>query len=997
MRIGSRQAPQQQEQYSRASATAADFGAGVATALGTLGRAISERGEANVQLEVQERERVQRTRNAANELELVRFEGESRRRLAESRAQQEAGAIGYTDEVNEMLETSFNGFADRLELDPEERQRFATRFETFRQSAVTSAYAFEFEQTNNKLISAIGQSTQEIQEELRTNPLAFENRQADLFQIIDDSALPPMVKDELKQNTYTALASTAYMAETQAAMQNMAPAQDPETAHGDVVAPGASAIVRGFAAATASVESAGPGNPYTRLYGGGSFSDYSDHPRQFMTITSGPNAGKKSSAAGKYQFLAGTWDFVRRGMEAEGYDFGAQPFSPVNQDRAFWWYAQHRYRREARRTGLTGPMAELSTALESGTLQDYERTRRMLSGESGGGVVWEGLQHLNAQQFMSRVRGGMERGALGSAEMPDAWNDSRYAGLSFEVKMDLDTAASEAELARMRAIADARKEQETQFMDQVRQMFAAGQGEQAYALGLQGMQDGRVTDIQNIERIQREGSEYREAFQSAQETQGRRASGMVALGSEDGALNAEARDRGITAGIRERDEQAASVMQDNFRRDGRLPSDISEALFAQLDSGDTQQQLFAMEQMAALHNINPRSATQGMSREQAEQMALASTLARFSGSPAEFLQRYNRLRDPANAAMHRTRVEEADKLFEDLGSTTIFREMYGIFARNLGAGVEAPSPGAMPAFDRDARTLFREYYALFGDKGQAQTAAAEVLKHSYTPSPFNSRIMEYSPTAPIMGVPQIGGSHEWIPGHVQQAVDTFVLDYAADLTQKLQAAGVTDASERAMQSVDQLYAISNMDVVADSETLADLQAGRPPSYLVSYTDALGQPMVLMDQNNQPVRIPLEPPQDLIRAVEVKNRLTNAQARESNIDFEIGRLEWSLRAAGGDMAPIPQQDGSQARMTEPERRARLEELQAQRTQTQRDSFREELSQMSPRELVAFRNQLRPPADYSQQDPYGQLAPPPQRSETERALLELIDEYLREAAR
>lgn len=59
---------------------------------------------------------------------------------------------------------------------------------------------------------------------------------------------------------------------------------------------------------------------YSRLYGGGSFSGFADHPRKSV------KAGAwTSTAAGAYQFLSKTWDETRRVM-------GLGDFSPANQD-----------------------------------------------------------------------------------------------------------------------------------------------------------------------------------------------------------------------------------------------------------------------------------------------------------------------------------------------------------------------------------------------------------------------------------------------------------------------------------------------------------------------------------------------------------------------------------------------------------------------------------------------------------------------------------------
>lgn len=184
---------------------------------------------------------------------------------------------------------------------------------------------------------------------------------------------------------------------------------------------------------------------YDVQYGGAKFTSFDDHPRQGVPITSGPNAGKLSTAAGRYQFLGSTWDIQKAKL-------GLKDFSPKSQDAAAYDLAKEAYKAKTGKSldavlasgdakaiadvgkALSGTWTSLPGGIEQATTgskfaSSYERNLANRTG-SGGGSLPSTVSELptarpSVERFAENYLGGSRPNTGGlSPKQIDAYKDA---------------------------------------------------------------------------------------------------------------------------------------------------------------------------------------------------------------------------------------------------------------------------------------------------------------------------------------------------------------------------------------------------------------------------------------------------------------------------------------------------------------------------------------------------------------------------------------------
>lgn len=222
------------------------------------------------------------------------------------------------------------------------------------------------------------------------------------------SGLPDTVHPDVRQTVGTAKAAQAVWGSIKEAWRNRPEVLGGTGGKSQASTTSISPEGRALLDTIASTEA----NSYNVIYGGQKFNSYDEHPRVNVPILSGPNAGRTSSAAGRYQFIGSTWDAQKRKL-------GLTDFSPASQDIAAFDLAKTVYRKKSGRD-LDADLKSRDPTILSGIGSALAGTWTSLP----GGIE----QGQGSGRFVSSFNRFLERQQKAAETAAPLFNLSRFNG-----------------------------------------------------------------------------------------------------------------------------------------------------------------------------------------------------------------------------------------------------------------------------------------------------------------------------------------------------------------------------------------------------------------------------------------------------------------------------------------------------------------------------------------------------------------------------------------
>lgn len=694
MAIGQIQPVTGRKSYLRRSASPEAFGAGVARALTGLGEAAQQHGLqlgnlAEAQANLDKRDREFRTRTA-----LARYKGEQIRNYRTMVENMPLDASGFTNGVEEQLRAQNEAFMADLHAD--DRRWVTEDLESFNQTVLENAFLTERGSILDRQRTSIDDTLEFGAGEVFNSNSSVDEQLTNLAVQLSLTELSEGEQDTIMQNAARRLLTAE--AEMRV-MESFAGGQD------WLALP---SPLRGLMMAILDVES---GGKFDVVLGGATFDDFSDHPR---TMNS-DSKGRRTSAAGGFQFIQDTWDMAARNA-------GVTDFTPASQLKAALWLAEYDYNRKRGATDKT-----FEEVVASGTPEDWLKLKDALQ------TTWEGLDPsvklISDEEFLAYIAGSktLDTG-FGSESVID---DPRYDMLSLAEKQRIlnsaQTAANKQQQAVSLQVAAEREATMTDLMRRIRN----GEYTQADVRELQ--RNGTLQTQAEIDKAWKAHGDWREQERTTEQATGI-LSGQV-TGYLDGTHDEAIGDiLGPDAGQKLSDMDQAyvnEVVLPILEKSTFLPSAVGQPLSNMLMHGTADQRTWAAQVFAGINMGNPYvldGATE-LSEEARSFIDYMAINDPFGQNPAYSLQEWERLQDPQFASIMQARRDQASTLLSEENAYNATNIGQTVFDTWTNKALPEGSQGV--EFQKEFNEHFLKGYEMFSEQAKAEEYAKTQLRRDW--------------------------------------------------------------------------------------------------------------------------------------------------------------------------------------------------------------------------------------------------------------------------
>ena len=730
------------------------------------------------------------------------YQTERGKEFAEYSRGRSANPMGMTREYDEQLAAREEAFL--ATVPDRHKDEWRAKLAQDRAQRVGSAFTAELTLMDEADTNTLNQGLNTLGSALKGKQTSLEDAQLEWAEMVEKSGLPAETKEQFILNGNSTLQGLEFGTLVEESAKGYGAVNDGSS--GDVAAAGLAPQERGILNGIAAGESPG----YNVWNGGSTFEGYEDHP----AATGSPPG--ESSAAGKYQFILGTWRLATASYERT-YGVKVPNFSPEWQDRVALHWAEKRFN-ELNGEGLT-----FKGVLASGDPQQILKIKKVLGNPRGGdknAVEWQGIGdgYMSDAIFLEVVTGqrGIAGGGTGAPTAPNVWTDPRFANLSLDSKLNFANQAT--------AAADSYKKDQAVLLSQERKAFM----DQAYNAGF----TGNPAAVDGLKSSQYWDAEAQAKFNEGMEVYRKSESGVAGVSAalSSGTPLAASQSKAFGdwfgeenfAGIMNGDEAAYNRMAWAVEQARMFPEGSVDAFRAAMANPNTAPG--ALEFLASAYagdeSILRRS---GFLKEDIAAVNLYKRIAERSSSPEKAFEDYAK----ASSAENRTGRTDTQLTAE---AVKVFSETYpdsGELVNQVFDGWFTIEPKLNPNTEGqlmlDASVAYQDGYKIYGTAEGAE---------AYMQSALND----------IWGITETRTIRD---GNQQFAGEGVLMKYppekyyvAPDGDFDFLYKGVSNYAVAAGAQA------SNALLLADDTTAKEIREGKAPTYRVIGMGEFGEAMVL---------------------------------------------------------------------------------------------------------------------------------------------------------